>query len=751
MPKPVVVLESTNPPDGTTRYIDQVVTDAGDRFEFRYATPLTLLRGRYDVFHVHWPEVLVRSRRRPVAVARCLLLIAFLIRLRLTRVPVVRTVHNLDAHEPGSRLEAFALRFLDRSTSYWVTINPVTRRPEGSDGSYIPHGHYRDRFAGYARSDVVPGRLLYAGLIRPYKGVEQLLDVFARLPDGHTLRVVGRPTPGLRTVVERATAADPRVTARLEFVPDADFVAELSAAELVCLPYSELHNSGILLVALSLDRPVLVPDTATTRALAAEVGEGWVHRFSGELTPDDVVTTLARLRSDPPADRPHLDGRDWPRVAGAYGDAFLAALAGRRANRPAGARRPVPVFAWSTGQDFNIGDSLLRRPYLEQLADLGPVDAWVKGASAGYLTGLGTDHLARVSHSFPRWYARLVGSALRRKTVVAFNAGEMRVGRSRAALVLTLGLAAAVARVRGGASVWIGASVQPTDDPLLRWIYRFVSRRLTYVRWREAGSQQTAVPRAVGPDWGFATGTPTQEWPTAPRDVAAFVLRGDRPEPSAAWLAWWREILERNGLRAVVVVQVDIDTPRAHAVAAQLGGEVVTWETGVPHDEQEATVRAAYRRARIAVGDRLHGLVVAATEGAVPIGWVESSRGKIGSHFDAAGLRYVGEHEGLGVADVLGDTEVLSPERIAALAAALPGEIDRLRAELESTRVVLADLHAGGDRRSATAQDALDRVAREQAAEADEQRSDARHPAGGDQPPHDLAGTPERPDGDGVA
>lgn len=690
MPKPVVVLESTNPPDGTTRYIDQVVTDAGGRFEFRYVTPRTLLRGGYDVFHVHWPEVLVRSPRRPVAVARCLLLIAFLVRLRITRVPVVRTVHNLGAHEPGSRLEAFALRFLDRSTSYWVTINPVTQRPAGSDGVHIPHGHYRDRFAGHPRAAVVPGRLLYAGLIRPYKGVEQLIDVVGDLAAGHSLRIVGNPTPELRAVVERATAADARITSRLEFVPDAELVAEMSAAELVCLPYSELHNSGILLVALSLDRPVLVPDTETTRQLAAEVGDGWVHRFTGALTPDDVVATLARLRANPPVGRPQLDGRDWPRVAAAYGDAFLAALGAKRGTTPA-ARRPKPVFAWSTGQDFNIGDSLLRRPYLQQLAGLGPVDAWVKGASAGYLTGLDTDHLARVSHDFRRWYGRLILSCLRRPTVVAFNAGEMRVIRSRAALVLTLGFAAALAKVRGGASVWIGASVQPTDDPLLRWIYRFVSRRLTYVRWREAGSQRTAVPREVGPDWGFATGTPTAQWPRD-RDTAAFALRGDRPEPSAAWIAWMRDVLARNGLRAVVVVQVDIDTDRAHQLAAQLGGEVVTWEAGVPHVEQEAKVRAAYRTARIAVGDRLHGLVVAATEGAVPIGWIECSRGKIGSHFDAAGLTYVGEHEGLGVEAVLGDTEVLSPDRIDALATALPGEIDRLRAILEGTRAILADL-----------------------------------------------------------
>jgi beta-1,4-mannosyltransferase len=323
----IVVLEATNPPDGTTRYVDQVVTYAEDDTTFTFLSVRTLLSRRYDVLHVHWPEALVRGRRKVETWSRCVLLAALITLLRVRKVAIVRTLHNVTPHEPGDRIERWALAVLDRATDYVVTINPVTAPPRGR-GTYIPHGHYRDRFDQHDRRPQVRGRLLYAGLIRPYKGVDRLVEAFRQLGDADlSLRIVGRPTAELRASIEQAAADDPRITARFEFVPDADLVAEMSEAELVCLPYEELHNSGMMLVALSLDRPVLVPETPATSALAEEAGSGWVHRFSGGLQPDDLAAALRAVRAQEPSGRPRLENRDWRRVAASYGEAFHEALA----------------------------------------------------------------------------------------------------------------------------------------------------------------------------------------------------------------------------------------------------------------------------------------------------------------------------------------------------------------------------------------------------------------------------------------
>lgn len=326
---PITVLEATTPPDGTTRYIDQIVAFSHPTVTFEYFSWKRALFSRYDVLHVHWPENLVRHRSRARRVFLPFLLLALIGLLKVRRVAILRTLHNLDPHESGSAVERVALRYLDRATDVFVTINPVTRAPRGIEVS-IPHGHYRTRFAVHEKNDIVPGTITYAGLIRPYKGVERLVDAFKSARSGTVahLRIVGNPTPELRAYIDAACARDPRITANLQFVPDADLVAELTRAELVCLPYDEMHNSGMALVGLSLNRPILVPETATTRALADEVGDGWVHFFKAPFDASQLVAAADAARASAPTrgDGPRLEDRDWRLVGERYERAFRLAV-----------------------------------------------------------------------------------------------------------------------------------------------------------------------------------------------------------------------------------------------------------------------------------------------------------------------------------------------------------------------------------------------------------------------------------------
>jgi beta-1,4-mannosyltransferase len=207
-----------------------------------------------------------------------------------------------------------------------VSINPITQAPDG-DAMLIPHGHYRESFAPHPKPNPVEGRIVFAGLIRPYKGIEGLIASFSHTATpGLTLRIVGKPTDELRTMIEVEAAADPRLSVRFGYLPDEEFVAELSSAELVCLPYTNVHNSGTLLAALSLNRPVLVKDSATTRILVEEVGPGWVHLFTGQLASADIDRAVAAVRTVTQRPAPRLDDRDWVCVARRYGNAFIEAM-----------------------------------------------------------------------------------------------------------------------------------------------------------------------------------------------------------------------------------------------------------------------------------------------------------------------------------------------------------------------------------------------------------------------------------------
>jgi beta-1,4-mannosyltransferase len=289
------------------------------------------LRGGYSVFHVHWPEILVSGTGPLKKAVRQLLFAAVVLRLRATRTPLVRTVHNLELPSGISRREVLLLRWAERWTTLRIRLNDETPVPDGALFETVVHGHYRDWFAPYPRAATEPGRLAFVGQLRRYKGVDRLIAVFTatrgRTREQLQLRVAGNPsTPQLGDELRSAAATDPRVSVSLGFLDDADLVAEVTAAELVVLPYREMHNSGGALAALSLGRPVLVPDNAVNERLAEEVGPAWVHRYPGELTADHLLGAVAALRAAPPAGAPDLHRRDWDRVGEAHAAAYRRAL-----------------------------------------------------------------------------------------------------------------------------------------------------------------------------------------------------------------------------------------------------------------------------------------------------------------------------------------------------------------------------------------------------------------------------------------
>jgi glycosyltransferase involved in cell wall biosynthesis len=337
----LVVLQSVPEPKPTTNpYVVQLIERlraAG--LEVRTFSWRAALTSRYDVFHVHWPEILARGNTRTRTLARQLALLVLLLRLQATGTPIVRTLHNTSRHEGGTRREALLMKLVDRWTRYGIAINAHTVPPEGLPTTTIPHGHYRDWYAPFARPDPVAGRLAYFGLIRPYKGVEELIGAFRTLPgDGLSLTVSGRPrTPELAADLNQRAAGDERITLELDYLSDEQLVRRLGEAELVVLPYRQMHNSGAALAALSLDRPVLVPANPINADLAAEVGSGWVHTFTGDLTSESLRAGLQALDIVQRSPTPDLSQREWAdtgeRHRAAYAEAIrLQSLRRRRLN-----------------------------------------------------------------------------------------------------------------------------------------------------------------------------------------------------------------------------------------------------------------------------------------------------------------------------------------------------------------------------------------------------------------------------------
>jgi beta-1,4-mannosyltransferase len=324
----VTVLLSLDPPDGTTRYVDQVVTCLPSSVAVRYFSWATALFASYDVVHVHWPEFLARGRTPVIRSAKRTLLLLFLVRVTILRTPVVRTLHNEHPHEPSSRLENALLRALNARVTTYIRLNDRTLAPGPAPVESIRHGDYVERFRPAVTSRAAvrkPGRVLLIGLLRPYKGIDGLIDAVEDSRSVRELRIVGRPADdGYAAELLRRTSSLPRAATHFGFVDDDVLVDEVRAAELVVLPYRSIHNSGILFVALSLGTPVLASRSETVEDIRREVGDLWIQTYDGVITGADVDRSLELARRPRP---PHPDfaGRDWETVGRAHAEVYLAA------------------------------------------------------------------------------------------------------------------------------------------------------------------------------------------------------------------------------------------------------------------------------------------------------------------------------------------------------------------------------------------------------------------------------------------
>ncbi len=120
--------------------------------------------------------------------------------------------------------------------------------------------------------------VLCFGLMRPYKGIDVLVEAWRRLGanPGAELWIVGRP----RMDTSRLRALSPPSVRWIEgFVPDDEIAAYFRRADLVVLPYREIDQSGVLFTALAFGTPLLAsaiggfPEVAAAGAAAlAEPG-----------------------------------------------------------------------------------------------------------------------------------------------------------------------------------------------------------------------------------------------------------------------------------------------------------------------------------------------------------------------------------------------------------------------------------------------------------------------------------------------
>ena len=346
----------------------------------------------------------------------------------------------------------------------------------------------------------------------------------------------------------------------------------------------------------------------------------------------------------------------------------------------------VDVFVNPSGQRANLGDSVLRRAYLDALREGGRLHVYV-GEHPGYVSGLALRD-EDVAYASKAAFVRAATDLSRhRRVVFAANAGEIVTGGNAFATTTWQQLLISCARRSGGTAIAAGVSLRPSPAHA-RPLVAAQLRRMDLLSWRDPRSRELAGGvGSVHPDWAFALGSPTPPPDQGARLRLAIALRGDRAAPTRAWFDAIRAVVASRQLRPIVVVQVAHDAPLAHAVGAELGADVLDWSDG-HHRDHELRVRAVYRESAAVVSDRIHALIIGMTEGAVPIGLAASDVQKVSRTFAPVTAIAIAMH--VGDAPEAATLATSHMEAILDARTVLERDLDRARDSLASLRAEIA-------------------------------------------------------------
>lgn len=129
--------------------------------------------------------------------------------------------------------------------------------------------------------------ILFFGLLRPYKGIDVLLEAFTQV-EGAELWIAGMPRMPIEPLRQIAARAPGTVRFIPRFITDAEIPALMRRADVLALPYRQIEQSGVLHAGLAFGKPMVLADVGGFSEVAARGAARLVQ-------PGDSIALAAEL------------------------------------------------------------------------------------------------------------------------------------------------------------------------------------------------------------------------------------------------------------------------------------------------------------------------------------------------------------------------------------------------------------------------------------------------------------------------
>jgi len=234
---------------------------------------------------------------------------------KLLRRKVIVTAHDVEAFVKGLSVPLF-VRFAYNLCDVVIAHNQVSRQEliekvelSSEKIHVIPHGNYLHALSKLPEQNVARKHLklpenvnvlLFFGQIKDVKGLDVLLDAMCEIvvefPDT-VLLIAGKvwktDFSQYACLIDKYGISG-NCRADIRYIPDSEVANYYAAADLVVLPYHKIYQSGVLLMAMSYGRAVVVSDLPGMVEVVTDKATGLVFKAGNAEHLADTILSVFR-------------------------------------------------------------------------------------------------------------------------------------------------------------------------------------------------------------------------------------------------------------------------------------------------------------------------------------------------------------------------------------------------------------------------------------------------------------------------
>jgi len=220
-----------------------------------------------DIIHIEWVPFIIKVPFE----------LWFLKMVKKQGIKLVYTVHNVLPHDTGEQhKEAYSkvYNIVDALichthstknqliTEFAISPEKIWVIPHGPlfyDGDQITYTEARSQLGYYDKQTIV----LFFGIIRPYKGVEFLLQAWEKVVRRFTDTLLVLAGNGDSSYLQKITeiikylGLEDSVKTHFRFIPNEDLPIFYQSADIIVCPYKDISQSGVLLTGMAFGKPIV--------------------------------------------------------------------------------------------------------------------------------------------------------------------------------------------------------------------------------------------------------------------------------------------------------------------------------------------------------------------------------------------------------------------------------------------------------------------------------------------------------------